>query len=230
VSRTLSISFLVLILAPWLLLVLFLGWYSRGGPPLSQSEVDHYIDTIAGQTQQPGGRHDLVALRSFLESDDGQPFYVVNLFELYDQARYQESPISEGSGTGTGTGTGAEAYGRFAAIMIRLLPRHGSHPIFGSNWIAPETAKWDRIAVNRYRSRRDIAEMFASPEFADAATHKWAAVARNDRTLVQARHLPELTIPALALAGFSSGIGILAWIVSRGRAHRGAAWDGTQAG
>ncbi len=54
-------------------------------------------------------------------------------------------------------------------------------------------------------SRRDIAEVFANPAFADAAAHKWAALARNDRMLVQALHLPELQVPSALLALASGG-------------------------
>jgi uncharacterized protein (DUF1330 family) len=204
------------------LLAVFVGWYARGGEPLGQIEIDRYLDVIAAQTQRPGGQHDFVALRSFLESDDGQPFYIVNLYDFHDEARYLEAP-SPG-------GTGSEAFDRFGAVMFRLLVRHGSHPIFSSSWVAPQTPEWDRIVIVRYRSRRDLVDIFASREFADAATHKWAAIARNGRTLVRAQHLPELVVPAFSVALVSSALGWGAWLAWPRRARGAVGVDRAQGG
>jgi hypothetical protein len=208
--RNRFLSWLPIVLAPWVLLAVFVGWYARGGAPLDQTEIDRYLDVIAAQTQRPGGQHDLAALRGFLESDDGQPFYIVNLFDFHDEARYLDTP-SPG-------GTGNEAFDRFSAVMLRLLVRHGSHPIFSSSWVAPQTPGWDRIVIVRYRSRRDLVDIFASGEFADAAAHKWAATNRNGRTLVQAQHLPELVVPAFSVALVCSAFGWGAWLAWQRRA------------
>ena len=63
--------------------------------------------------------------------------------------------------------------------------------------------------MGRYRSRRDIADIFASGEFVEASVHKWAAIEDNDRLLVQGRHIPEgsiglalLSIPVAFVASF----------------------------
>jgi len=150
---------------------------------MSQAQVDHYIQQIEQQTQSPGGRHDLTALRAFLEADDGRPFYTVNLYRFYDEAQY-EAPLNPG-------GDGRTAYDRFSAKMVRLLIARGSHPIYGSNLVLESHNKWDRIVIVRYRSRRDIADLFASVDFAEASAHKWAALAANERLLVQGRQIPD---------------------------------------
>lgn len=167
-----------------------LYWYRGRRNPLSQVEIDRYIATIEAQTQNPGGRHDIQALRTFLENDDGKPFYTVNLYRFYDEAQYLEDQPYDG--------TGVEAFERFSSTMIRLLARRGSHPIFGSTWADDyDDGSWDRIVIVRYRSRRDIADLFASDEFAEASMHKWAALEENERMLVQGLHIPDLTIPAI---------------------------------
>mgnify|MGYP002700236037 CR=1 FL=1 len=195
----LLMGFLVLILV--LVLALVMG-YHGGGERLSGEEVEQYLSIIAGQDQKPGGRHDLIALRDFLEKDDGQPFYTVNVYRFHAEAQYL--PGSEyfdrsvgGSVGGSIAGTGKAAFERFSKTMIKLLASHSSHPIFASNWVHDESSNWEKLVIVRYKSRRDIAELFASNEFADASEHKWAALAANERMLVQGLHIPSFYIIAL---------------------------------
>lgn len=185
---------------PAVLIVALLWLYASSQGPLSALEVDRYMERIEAQTQKPGGRHDIPELRRFLESDDGKPFYTVNLYEFHERAHYRDDQSDQGSGE--------EAFARFSEVMLRLLARRASHPIFGSDWADIASSGWDRIVVVRYRSRRDIAEIFASTEFSEASKHKWAAIKRNDRMLVQGLHIPELHIPAalLALVGVASAL------------------------
>jgi hypothetical protein len=90
--------------------------------------------------------------------------------------------------------------------------QHASHPIFGSDWADSHLNPWDRLVIVRYRSRRDIGDIFASDEFAQASVHKWAGLDKNQRLLMQGLHIPELTsffimllIILLILIGLSLG-------------------------
>ena len=179
-------------------LALVIG-YHGGGERLSVGEIDHYLSIIEEQDQQPGGRHDLTALRDFLEKDDGQPFYTVNLYRFHAEAQYL--PQSEYSDRAVG-GSGKDAFERFSKVMIKLLASHSSHPIFASDWVHDESSNWEKLVIVRYKSRRDIAELFASNEFADASEHKWAALAANERMLVQGLHIPSFYIIALIIVLF----------------------------
>lgn len=154
-------------------------WYQWSARPLTQPEVDRYIARIEAQRQTPGGRIDLTALRQFLETDDGQPFYTVNLYRFHDEARYALG------------GSGSEAYDRFSKVMVRLLAARASHPIYGSDRVLESPGGWDRVVIVRYRSRRDIADIFATDAFADASAHQWAGVSANERLLAQSVHLPD---------------------------------------
>lgn len=183
---------IALCVVPAVLLATLLWLYASSQRPLSTLEVDRYIERIEAQTQKPGGRHDIPELRRFLESDDGKPFYTVNLYEFHERAHYQDDQPHRGSGQ--------EAFARFSEVMLQMLAKRASHPIFGSDWADIASSGWDRIVIVRYRSRRDIAEIFASAAFSDASQHKWAAIKRNDRMLVQGLHIPELHIPAALLA------------------------------
>jgi len=182
-----------ILIAPLLALSI---WYHGSSTPLSGVEVENLMSTIQQQSHSPGGRHDLKALRDFLESDDGQPFYTVNLYRYHPQAQY--APDSEGAKKHIND-NGRAAFDRFSKVMISLLASHGSHPIFGSNWTHDESSEWDRLVVVRYRSRRDIAEIFASDEFAQASEHKWAALEANERLLVQGLHIPSFYLVLLTL-------------------------------
>ncbi|MFT7671415.1 MAG: hypothetical protein ACI8X5_004133 [Planctomycetota bacterium] len=201
--------------AVFTILMLGLLWlYAFSQSPLSAEEVDRYIERIEAHAHKPGGRHDMAELRRFLDSDDGRAFYTVNLYEFNDRAQYfDDQPHQE---------SGREAFGRFSKVMLRLLAKRASHPILGSDWADIASSGWDRIVVVRYRSRRDIAEIFASPEFSEASAHKWAALKRNDRMLVRGLHIPELHVPlaVLALAGGAFAACLLLAESSSGRRHR----------
>ncbi len=158
-------------------------WYLPTEAPLSAEEVDAYMETYQRQMEQYSVRHDTQALRQLLMEDDGAALYTVNLYKFHDRAAYVTGSDFAGSGE--------EAYSRFSAVMVKLLAARASHPIFGSNWSDPGASGWDRVVIVRYRSRRDLANLFATNEFALASEHKWAAIKHNERMIVQAVHLPE---------------------------------------
>lgn len=152
----------------------FVGWY-QGEPPLESSEIDRTIAALERQPSESRGDFDVPAFRRFLETDDGEPFYNVNLFKFRERARY-----TDGGDRGR---SGREAFRRYGDFMVRTLPSMGSHLVFASNWIA--TSDWDLVAIVRYRSRRDFAELVRSPAFAAAVVDKWAALEGNVRVPVQ---------------------------------------------
>ena len=96
-----------------LMLLALMYWYQWSARALTLSEVDAYMATIEAQTQNPGPRHDLPALRKFLEEDDGKPVYTANMYAFNEVADYPED-----SGF---SGTGEEAYDRFSSAMISLI-------------------------------------------------------------------------------------------------------------
>tara|TARA_R110002074_G_C12465205_1_gene659732 strand:- start:219 stop:869 length:651 start_codon:yes stop_codon:yes gene_type:complete len=165
--------------------VALMYWYQWSATPLTQAEVDQFMAVIESQTDVPGGRHDMAALRHFLETDTGKPTYTVNLYKFHEIAQYEPGGRFVG-------GTGREAHERFTASMIPMLIRLASHPIFGSNWAAENKDNWDRLVIVRYRSRRDLARLFANPRFsAVASMHKWASLEAHERMQVEAVQIPD---------------------------------------
>jgi hypothetical protein len=167
-------------------------WYTWSASPLNEAEIDAYVAVIAAQDQVPGREHDLMALKRFLADDDGLPFYTVNLYKFYEEANYAAD-------VGLG-GSGRDAFDRFSNVMVRLLVARASHPVFGSDWVFADGTDWDRIVIVRYRSRRDIVDIFASPEFEAASVHKWAGLRENGRMLVQGVHIPAAYLPTAFIA------------------------------
>lgn len=151
--------------------------------PMTVAEVDDYLEKIDSLPHLPGGRHNMTDLKEFFSADDGEPFYTVNLYKFHHKAQYLAGGPLDISGT--------EAYDRFSSVMIKLLLKNYSYPIFGSTWLDLSNKDWDRIVIVRYGSRRDMAEVFADPKFSLASADKWASIAKHDRFVVKALHLPE---------------------------------------
>lgn len=186
------------------ILMALMYWYQWSARTLTLSEVDAYMAEIEAQTENPGPQHDLPALRKFLEEDDGKPIYTANMYVFNEVADYPED-----SGFG---GTGEEAYDRFSSVMISLMTKRGSHPVYGSHWADEANSKWDRIVIIRYRSRRDLADLFATDAYAEASLHKWASLRKHDRMLVQALHIPDGRFISMMIAMV---VGIVIYAVGR---------------
>ncbi len=67
-----------------LVFVLFLGWYRGGGNPLTSDEVDDIVSAIAAVAPAESGFP--ARVRAFAETDDGKPFYVVNIVKATEAA------------------------------------------------------------------------------------------------------------------------------------------------
>ena len=186
------------------ILMALMYWYQWSARTLTLSEVDAYMATIEAQTQNPGPRHDLPALRKFLEEDDGKPIYTANMYVFNEVADYPDH-----SGF---SGTGEEAFDRFSSVVISLMTKRGSHPVYGSRWADEANSKWDRIVIVRYRSRRDLADLFATDAYAEASLHKWASLRKHDRMLVQALHIPDGRFISMMIALV---VGIVIYAVGR---------------
>jgi hypothetical protein len=152
--------------------------------PMTGTEVDEYLERISAHPHSPGGQHDMQELREFFSADDGEAFYTVNLYKFHDKAKYLSNDHEQISGH--------EAYDKFSSVMIKLLLKNASYPIFGSTWLGLSDKGWDRMAIVRYSSRRNMAEIFSDPEFSIASAHKWASIEKHDRFVVKALHLPEM--------------------------------------
>ena len=157
----------------------FLWWHTPRGEPLTAQEIAQ-AQTLGGSAT-PDGLGSADEMLTFLRSDDGRPFYMVNLMELRDKAIYPDGLHPEI----VSSEDAALAYGRH---VVPLLLARGSYPVVTTNRLnsilnslGGEAAAYDTLTIVRYRSRRDLLDMITSDAFAEAVVHKWASL---ERTLV----------------------------------------------
>lgn len=165
-----------------LLLALYLGflaWYDGAGPPLGPAEIEQYLTRIQERARAAGLKPDpklLAELRQLVAGDDGAEFYMLNLIRFHAQARYP-------TGAPWG-GSGLDADSRYNRAIVPVLLRHGGHPVFlgasqGRFIDEAGDPHWQRVAIVRYRSRRDLLEMVLDLAAAPIAVHKWAAIEKT---------------------------------------------------
>lgn len=204
-----------------LLYLAFVAWYGGRGKPLTQAEIDELFATIAERASlepNPDG-HLRDHLRTLVASDDGREFYMVNLIRYRAQAQYPPGYDFPGNALDADL-----RYGR--AIMPYLLGR-GGMPVFlgdvqGRFLHEAGDQDWHRVAIVRYRSRRDLLEMVAALAGRNVAVHKWASIEKTQVFPVK----PLFSF--VAVRGFVAvlliGLGLLVHMaLRRARWYRGAA-------
>ena len=160
------------ILKIWLpisfLYLIFFLWYTNLSGPLSDEEIEFFVETISERSDME--RKEI--LLNFMKEDDGRDFYMINLLDN------KESPI-----TMEATGEGATAMDLQAHYMEYMFPemlKRATHPIFFENVLgsaldilaAPGMENWEIVAIFRYRSRRDLLEIGANPIFFERHDYK----------------------------------------------------------
>jgi hypothetical protein len=149
---------------------------------MSAAEVEHRLTAIQASTggqpqgvdQKPG--EIIEELRQLAASDDGNEFYMLNLINFRAKALYP---------AGAGYDDNAKAAdARYNNALIPYLFKHGGVPLFVGNVKGRFIDKqgdvhWQRTALVRYRSRRDLLKMAADIAPLDVAIHKWAAIEKT---------------------------------------------------
>jgi hypothetical protein len=66
----------------WLIIsviyVAFFSWYTSFKEPLTQQEIDHYLEKVEAKPEE------LASFRKFMEDDDGNDFVMINIMEMND--------------------------------------------------------------------------------------------------------------------------------------------------
>ena len=101
-------------------------------------------------------------LEEMIAKDDGNEFYAVNLEQIKDGEAAREADRA------------------YARVVMPLLFKRGSHPVFVSERVGLMLGKYgedvDRVAVVRYRSLRDLLTMTVEPSMMGNSHHKFAAL------------------------------------------------------
>jgi hypothetical protein len=155
----------------------FLAWYQNWRPALSAREVDDLISRISrsGLNKQ-NETEDLGRLETFLRADDGREFYMLNLVRIAphniaDPVTGQQRPARQ-------------VLESYTKSFLAALFRRGGHPALVARkvggyldaWGVEADPGWTIIGYMRYRSRRDLAQLVAAPEFAGSHVFKHAAM------------------------------------------------------
>lgn len=157
----------------------FLGWYGGSGPALTPQETERYISEIRSRAEAAGHASDghlLEQIRQLAASDDGKAYYMLNLIRFRQKAAYPPgSPWGDDA---------LAADARYSAAIAPFLFKHGAHPLLIG---APQgrfideagDVEWQRVALVRYRSRRDMLEMIVDLAGLDIGVHKWASIEKT---------------------------------------------------
>lgn len=155
----------------------FFLWYTNLRGPLTPEEIELY--TTRMQASRELDPEQFARLRRFLESDTGDDFLMLNMIEMHEKPE----PIS---GVRPDE-TSQQVLDRYMAYMWPALLKRACHPVvFGSaaaptmeTWGIDGQGPWSSGAMMRYRSRRDLMEIAATPEFNGPHDFKIAAMKRT---------------------------------------------------
>ena len=150
----------------WLALLIvwlvFFGWYTSFEGPLTPEEIAMVMELAEQSDAAP---EDIAKMREFLESDTGDDFVMVNLIEMNDPPPKMEGVPEDA--------TAQDLMDRYMEHMYPELFKRASHPVlFGSAtapaldiWGIEGADRWTMVGMMRYRSRRDMLEIAANPDF-----------------------------------------------------------------
>lgn len=161
---------------PFALYALFWLWYTPLSGPMTQTEIDDALAFLEARGAPPETQ---ARLRAFFESDDGQPFIMVNVIDLASQPR-----------TLPATGPGASAddlLGHYMKFMWPALLSRACHPVFAGQAVGQSldlagiegAEQWSAAALMRYRSRRDMWAISSHPGFGERHDYKIAALEKT---------------------------------------------------
>ena len=167
---------LIILIAAVLFYAIFLLWYVGFQKPLSKIEIDYYIKEYS---KFDNSEAELIDLRNFLEKDTGKSFVMVNSILLK-----KKPDLVEGVKRGD---TSLQTLINYYKPFMKMMFRRGGISIFrgrvASNsfdLINIENAEeWQISAINRFRSRRDFAEILIHPLFHEKHELKFAALDKS---------------------------------------------------
>ncbi len=163
-------------LAIGLIYLSFFSWYTSFGGPLTDEEIDHYLNIMI---EGGADEEQLTRMRRFMEEDTGDDFVMINVIDMY------ETPLQiEGVEPGE---TSDQVLDKYMQYMYPELFKRASHPVLvgtaAANAMdimnADGMHHWTRGAGMRYRSRRDVLDISLNQEFQGAHEFKVAAMAKT---------------------------------------------------
>lgn len=180
---------------PALTYLVFFFWYTSFGGPLTEAEIDRFIDRLRANAASEAR---IVQATRFMREDTGSDFVMLNTLDMADHP-----PDLPATGHNADPDVLMDYYMEF---MYPELFARACHPIFFGNVVfgpldviaVDQPPDWDRAALMRYRSRRDMMEIATNPAFTERHDYKAGAL---DRTLAYpVETIINLADPRLLLA------------------------------
>ena len=158
--------------------LIFFFWYTNTSGPLSPAEIDFVMERI-DKGESTISKEDRSNFLEFLRNDDGGDFYMVNFLDVNENP-----PIMEKTGE---SASASDLLDYYMEYMYPELFMRASHPVFAGNVSASaldhigaeETKEWDRTAIMRYRSIRDMLEIANNEIFSERHEYKINALIKT---------------------------------------------------
>ena len=110
------------------------------------------------------------AFQKLAQSNEAGPVVMINLLKFKTRAEGEE-------------GTGAEAYGRYADAVGKMLAERGARMIWAGRpehlLVGDSSDEWDAAALVEYPSRQAFVEMVSSAEYQKIHAHREAGLERT---------------------------------------------------
>ncbi len=156
--------------------VLFTIWYTDFGGPLQPDEIERYMAVLTENSPDPATAD---RFRTFMETDTGNQFLMVNIIDMADDPAPVEGAAPDA--------TADELMAYYMEHMYAELFARASHPVLAGNAVHDaldlagiENAEhWELAALMRYRSRRTLMEIVMIPATAERHEYKLAALEKT---------------------------------------------------
>lgn len=166
-------------LLPTLLYAAFVLWYTDLGGPLSDAEVDAFVEHMRARDSEPDPEA-LAGFERFFRADTGRQFLMVNALDMAE-----DPPAVEGAPPNADASALMDLY---MEHMYAQLLRRACHPVVFGEASSPAldivgiegAREWTHGALFRYRSRRALMEIAMVPGTRERHAFKLAAL---DKTI-----------------------------------------------
>lgn len=163
-------------LFPALLYAVFVFWYTDLKGPLSDEEVEQFVEVMTGNGVAP---EQVDYYAQFLREDTGRQFLMVNNIDMNENP-----PAVEGAPANADART---LIGLYMEHMIPELLKRACHPVIMGSAVYSVIditgieggEQWTDAALFRYRSRRAFMEIIMNPDILGPHDFKLAALEKT---------------------------------------------------
>ena len=166
-------------LASGIIYALFVFWYTDFGGPLSDQEIDAWVETM----QENGSTPERIAYyEAFLRNDSGRQFLMLNVLD-----KNENPPDVPGAEPGENSD---QLMARYMEHIVSEFLVLASHPVYLGDAVYQAldisgiegfegAEEWDQGALVRYRSRRSFMQIISNPEIKGKHVFKLAALEKT---------------------------------------------------